>query len=200
MGDRSKKENFAKLPIRELKELLEKHQASRPVDLYSAEMATWMARKDSLVFNIDLKEGEARSAWKPSRGPARAAKGPKVAKVVSPGPELVVGEVPKEDVVALLTRPAVPEAQPVDQAAEEQLARLLDKMRTYGRTCEAAGDQAAFLVARQGMYQARFDLLRLVRRKKLSMPTIPPIPANPWTKPRRKAGPDDAAQPQVQVA
>lgn len=201
MGDRPKKENFSKLSIRELKELLEKHQATRPVDIYSAEMATWMARKDSLVFHIDMKEGEARSAWKPSSGPVRAAKAPKAAEVAPPEPEHVVGVAPKDDVVALL--PRTPAAEPVvDPAAEGQLVRLLDKMKTYGRTCEAAKDQAAFLVARQGMYQARFDLLRLVRRKKLAMPSIPAIPANPWTKPRGKgaAGHLEERRVQGQVA
>lgn len=197
MGDRPKKENFSKLSIRDLKDLLEKHQATRPVDIYSAEMATWITRKDSLVFHIDMKEGEARSAWKPSSGPARVAKAPKVVEVALPGPEPVVGVDPKDDVVALLTRTPAAESV-VDQAAEGQLVRLLDKMKTYGRTCETATDQAAFLVARQGMYQARFDLLRLVRRKKLSMPSIPAIPANPWAKPRGKGAARQSEELRVQ--
>jgi hypothetical protein len=193
MADRPKKENFSKLSIRELRDLLEKHQATRPVDIYSPEMATWMARKDGLVYNIEVKEGEARSAWKPSSGPVRAAKAPRAADVARPEPG-PVDVLPGGDVVDTRT----PVVEPADKAAEVQLARLLDKMKTYGRTCESAADQAAFLVARQGMYQARFDLLRLVRRKKLSMPIIPAIPANPWTKPRAKSAERQNEETRVQ--
>lgn len=212
MGDRTaKKENFSKLSIGELQKLLERHQATRPNDLYSPEMSKWIERKDNLRYHLDVKIGEERMAWtnvstSPQAAPtprasARRAPAAVRAKATPQAASAPVVELPDDPEPVVAVKPVVTPTE--DKVLADRMQALVGKMQTYAHTCSVAQDPAAFRIARQGMYQAKHDIIHLVCRRKLTMPVLPEIPDNPWTTPRSRPRRDGVplTQPsQAQVA
>lgn len=220
MSKKSDKPDYSKFTIERLRELLQKHQAARPMgDLFSDEMKEWLDTKSKISFHLDLKVGESRTAWHPASGPSptgHPAAGPAVAataKIRKPSPvppAVEPAEVPttpvlkplhahEQDLEAGTTQPTGKS----DGEARARLEQLIGKMNTYISTCQHASSRAAFRVARQGVYQARFDILQLTRKHKLPIPTFPSIPNDPFGgRPARKRtgmnpAADQAPTPQV---
>ena len=50
---------YLALDLPELRQRLEAHQATRPTDLFGADMQTWLKTKGRITFAIELKEAEA---------------------------------------------------------------------------------------------------------------------------------------------